>query len=59
MSCISINLKVLEMKKEVTEQEWELLEAIRNFKCSRHNPSSQLEAFALQLFDEMMYDLED
>ena len=47
------------MKRELTEQEWELLEAIRNYKSSRHNPSPQLEAFALQLFDEIMYDLED
>lgn len=47
------------MKRELNEQEWELLEAIRNYKSSRHNPSSQLEAYALQLFDEIMYDLED
>lgn len=47
------------MKRDLTEQEWELLEAIRNFKNSRHNPSAQLEAYALQLFDEIMYDLED
>lgn len=47
------------MKRELTEQEWELLEAIRNFKNSRHNPSPQLEAYVLQLVDEIMYDLED
>ena len=47
------------MKRELNEQEWELLEAIGNYKSSRHNPSQHLEAYALQLFDEIMYDLED
>ena len=47
------------MKREVNEQEWELLEAIRNFKNSHHNPSFQLEAYVLQLVDEIMYDSED
>lgn len=33
------------MKKEITEKEWELIEAIRNYRRSRHNPSAQLEMF--------------
>lgn len=46
------------MKHEVvlTEKEFELLEAIRNFKNSRHNYSRQLEEYARELFDEMMDD---
>lgn len=47
------------MKRELNEKEWELLEAIRNYKNSRHNSSSQLEEYALMLFDELMYDFEN
>ena len=41
---------------ELTEKEFELLEAIRNFKNSRHNYSRQLEEYVRELFDEMMDD---
>ena len=41
------------MKKEITEKEWELLEALRNFRKSKHNPSIQLEIFIDQLVDEL------
>lgn len=41
------------MKKEITEKEWELLEALRNFRKSRHNPSTQIEIFIDQLVDEL------
>lgn len=33
------------MKKEITETEWELIQALRNYKRSKHNPSVQLELF--------------
>ncbi len=46
------------MKKEGTEEEFELLEAIRNFKKSQHNPSSQMEEYAQELFNNLMYDFE-
>lgn len=41
------------MKREITEKEWELLEALRNFRHSRHNPSAELEIFIDQLVDEL------
>lgn len=41
------------MKKEITDKEWELLEALRNFRKSKHNPSIQLEIFIDQLVDEL------
>lgn len=44
------------MKKEVTEKEFELLEAIRNYRGALHNPSQLLEEYAHELFNELMYD---
>lgn len=41
------------MKREITEKEWELLEALRNFRNSRHNPSAQIELYIDQLVDEL------
>jgi hypothetical protein len=46
-------------KKILTEKEWELIEAIRNYKKSQHNPSPQLEWYVLKLFENMLYDNED
>jgi len=46
-------------KINLTEKEWELIEAIRNYKNSRHNLSQQLEWYALKLFENLMYDAED
>lgn len=43
------------MKKELTETEWELIEALRNYRRSRHNPSAQLELFIDSLVDELKY----
>jgi hypothetical protein len=45
-------------KKLLTEEEWELIEAIRNYKKSKHNYSQQLEWYALKLFENMMYNNE-
>lgn len=44
------------MLKEITEQEDELIEAIRNYKASYHNKSKQLKRHAEILFDEMIND---
>ncbi len=44
------------MLKEITEQENDLIEAIRNYKASYHNKSKQLRRFAKILFDEMIND---
>ena len=41
-------------KEYVTEQEWDLIETIRNYKNSMHNPSLELEWFARQLFENML-----
>lgn len=39
------------MKKEITEKEWELIEALRNYRKSRHNPSLELEEYVDELVD--------
>ena len=44
------------MIKEITEQENDLLEAIRSYKKSYHNKSKELRRFARILFDEMIND---
>lgn len=43
------------MKKEITEQENDLIEAIRNFQNAYPNGSKELRRYARILFDEMMY----
>ena len=42
-------------KQKFTEDELELIEAIRNYKKSLHNPSTQLEEYAQWLFHDLMY----
>ncbi len=44
---------------KLTEKEKELIEAIRNFKNSKHNPSLNLEIFAIRLFEKLLYGEED
>lgn len=52
----SVKLKELQiMLKEITEQENDLIEAIRNYKKSFHNKSKELRRYAKILFDEMIY----
>ena len=46
-------------KKILTEKEWDLIQAIRNYKKSQHNPSEQLEWYAVMLFENLLYDNED
>lgn len=41
------------MKKEITEKEWQLIEALRNFRNSRHNPSTEIELWIDQMVDEL------
>lgn len=41
------------MKKELIEKEWELIEALRNYRNSKHNLSIQLELYIDQLVDEL------
>lgn len=43
----------MKKSKSITEKEWELIEALRNFRNSKHNPSVQLELFIDQLVDEL------
>jgi len=49
------------MKTEfiLTEKERELIEVVRNYKNSKHNPSKTLEMYAKQLFDELLFENED
>lgn len=42
-------------KFKLTEEERELIEAIRDYKKSLHNPSEELEMEANMLFQNMMY----
>lgn len=41
---------------KITQKEKELIEAIRNFKLSMHNPSINLEIYAIRLFEKLMYE---
>ena len=43
----------MEKSKTITDKEWELIEALRNFRNSRHNPSIQLELYIDMLVDEL------
>lgn len=43
------------MEITLTDEEIELIAAIRNFKSSKHNKSSQLEWYAKEQFDNLMY----
>lgn len=38
----------------LTEKEHELIEAIRNYKKAKHNPSIYLEAWIRELFEELL-----
>ena len=43
----------------LTEKERELIEVVRNYKNSKHNPSKSLEMYAKQLFDELLFEDEN
>lgn len=41
----------MKKSRKITEKEWELIEALRNFRNSRHNPSVQIELYIDELVD--------
>ena len=41
----------MKKSKKITEREWELIEALRNFLNSKHNPSLQIELYIEELVD--------
>lgn len=41
------------MLREISPQEWELIEALRNFSKSKHNPSVELELWIDSLIDNL------
>ena len=41
-------------KRELTEDEWELIEAIRNFKNSKRNISFELEMYIREMFEKLL-----
>lgn len=41
------------MNAELTKLEWELIQALRNFRKSYHNKSIQLELFIDELVDKL------
>lgn len=41
------------MKKDLTELEWELIQALRNYRKSYHNKSIQIELFIDELVDKL------
>lgn len=43
------------MKKEISSEENDLLEAIRNYKRAYPNGSKELLHYAVELFEEMIY----
>jgi len=48
--------KRINKRKRLNEKEWDLIESIRNYKNSFHNPSLELEWYAIKLFEIMLYD---
>lgn len=40
-------------QRKLTDTEWELIEALRNFRKSRHNPSINLELYIDSLVDRL------
>ena len=42
--------------EKLTEKEKDLIETIRLFKKSKHNPSKSLEWYATRLFEELLYE---
>ncbi len=43
------------MKKEITNEENDLIEAIRNYKRAYPNGQKKLLQYAVMLFEEMIY----
>lgn len=48
--------KDIEMKivnRKLSEKEWQLIEALRNFRKTKHNPSIELELFVDSLYENL------
>lgn len=43
------------MKKEITNEENDLIEAIRNYKRAYPNGQKELLNYAIEVFEEMIY----
>ncbi len=41
------------VSRKLSEKEWELIEALRNFRKSKHNPSIELELFLDSLYEAL------
>ena len=44
------------IKRLITENEWELIQMIRNLRNSRHNPSIELEMEVDEMFEQLKYE---
>ena len=44
--------------RKLSEKEWELIEALRNFRKSKHNPSIEIEIYIDHLYEKLK-DLDD
>ena len=48
--------KDIEMKivnRKLSEKEWQLIEALRNFRKTKHNPAIELELFVDSLYEKL------
>lgn len=45
--------------RKLSEKEWELIEAIRHFRKSKHNPSIELELFVDFLYENLKQEDDD
>ena len=51
------NVKIRDMiNRLITENEWELIQMIRNFRNGRHNPSIELEMEVDEMFEQLKYE---
>lgn len=44
------------IRRLITENEWELIQMIRNFRNSRHNPSIELEMEVDEFYEQLKYE---
>lgn len=52
---VASNKIARKMIKEITEQENELIEAVRNFQRAYPNGQKELRRFARRIFEQMIY----
>ncbi len=41
------------VNRKLSEKEWQLIEALRNFRKTKHNPSIELELFVDSLYENL------